>query len=413
MYSYTSAPASNDVLYLSLSYPFDLSLIPWQLVSSGTHSSTSQGPAVAWHTLSAFNTSGLLLFGGDLGPNSGTATGPDSAALLNIFDGTLPVWISEPASWANEPMRRIHHSASSTDGKIWIVGGEKDDGSGTALSDHYVFDPAGPTFTQLPSTNGPPDLFGHATIVLLDGRLLVFGGCSESMAGLIPFSTIWVFDTTQVTPSWSLLPISSSSLPTPRRAFASVLLDGGKILIQGGADAALQNVYSDGWVLDTTQNPMVWSSVASLSQLGPRYDHFTVCIDSQVIFGFGQSNCLSDVANTDVLQVMAQVDQSPLLSKSTILPVTLSLLHSLRVLVHHPSTRSRYLLKLTPRRVHKPPHPLVRRLVAQEHLNMAVGLAPAVMGSQELVHPQAFPPPQLWVSLLAVLAIRAKPLPLL
>ena len=385
MYSYTSAPASNDVLYLSLSSPFDLLSIPWQLVSSSTNTSTSQGPAVAWHTLSAFNTSDLLLFGGDPGSSSATTTGSDSAALLNIFDGTLPVWISEAVFWANEPMRRIHHSASSTDGKIWIVGGEKDDGSGTALSDHYVFDPAVPAFTQLPSANGPPDLFGHATIVLPDGRLLVFGGCSQSMAGLIPFSTIWVLDTTQVTLSWTLLSISTALLPIPRRAFASVLLDDGKILIQGGADAVLQTFYSDGWVLDTTQYPMVWSSVASLSQLGPRYDHFAVGIGSQVIFGFGQSNCLPDVPNIDVLQVMAQVDLSRLLSKSTILRVTLSLLHSLRVLVH-PLTLSLYLLKLTLRRVHKRAQPLVRR---PERLIMAVG--PAVMGSQELVHL----PPQL------------------
>lgn len=385
MYSYTSAPASNDVLYLPLSTPFDLSLTPWQLVSSSTNSSTSQGPAVAWHTLSAFNTSGLLLFGGDPGPNSGTAvmTGSDSAALLNIFDRATPVWTSETASWANEPMRRIHHSASSTDGKLWIVGGEKDDGSNTALSDHYVFDPAGPTFTQLPSTSGPPDLFGHASIVLSDGRLLVFGGYSQSMAGLIPFSTVWVLDTTQTTLSWTSLSISSSSLPTPRRAFACVLLDGGKILIQGGADAALQNVYSDGWVLDTTQNPMVWSSVASLSQLGPRYDHFAICIDSQVIFGFGKLNCLSDAPDTDVFQVMAQVDQSHLLSKSTTLRVALSLLHSLRVLAHHPPTLSRYLLKPTPRLVHKPAHPLALRLVMQELLIMAVGLALV----PELLHP--------------------------
>ena len=82
---------------------------------------------------------------------------------------------------------------------------------------------------------------------------------------------------------------------------------------------------------------------------------------------------------------MAQVDLSRLLSKSTILRVTLSLLHSLRVLVH-PLTLSLYLLKLTLRRVPKRAQPLVRRL---EHLIMAVG--PAVMESQELVHP----PPQL------------------
>jgi hypothetical protein len=211
---------------------------------------------------------------------------------LNIFDRLNPLWVTEAQSWANEPIRRIHHSASSTGGKIWLVGGEKDDGSGNALSDHYVFDPNVPSFTQLPSTNGPPDLYGHASVVLPNGLMLVFGGYSQSMDMLIPFSTVWAIDTTQSSLIWMSLSISNSSLPSPRRAFAVVLLDSGKILIQGGADAVLQNVYSDGWILDTTQSPMVWTAVEVLSQLGPRYDHFAVAPGAQVMFSCGKSLCI-------------------------------------------------------------------------------------------------------------------------
>lgn len=289
-YSYNSAPTSNDLLYLPLSTTFDASSAPWQLISGSSNLSTAQGPTLAWHTLSPINSSALLLFGGDPGPNSPTVifTLADSAVLLDVFDYLNPIWTPEPQSWANEPMRRIHHSACSSGGKIWLVGGEKDDGSQIALSDHYVFDPSVPSFTQLPSTNGPPDLYGHACAVLPDGLMLIFGGYSQSLATSIPFTTIWAIDTTTANPTWISLSILGPSFPSPRRAFAVVILDDGKILIQGGADALLQNVFSDAWILDTTQSPMVWSPVNALSQFGPRYDHFAVATGSQVILGCGQ-----------------------------------------------------------------------------------------------------------------------------
>lgn len=305
-YSYTSAPNSNDLLYLPLSNTFDVASPPWELVSSSSNTSTSQGPALAWHTISAFNTSALLLFGGDPGPNSATVIPylADSAALLNVFDRMEPVWMTEEQAWADEPMRRIRHSACSSGGKIWIVGGEKDDGSSQALSDHWVFDPTIPSFTQLPADNGPPDLYGHSCAVLSDGRMLIFGGYSQSMNSLVPLTTIWIVDTTQSTLTWQEITLSGSTVPSSRRSPAVVLLEGGKILIHGGADAVLQTAYSDGWVLDTTQNPMVWTAVDALSQLGPRYDHFAIGAGSQVVFGFGRS-CLYMIFlhHTDIIYV--------------------------------------------------------------------------------------------------------------
>lgn len=289
-YSYTSAPTSDDLLYLPLSATFSASSPPWHLISSSSNSSTPTGPTLAWHTLSAFNTSAILIFGGDPGPNAEPylLALPDSAGILDVFNRLKPAWTIEAQSWANEPIRRIHHSASSSGGKIWLIGGVKDDGSGNALSDHWLFDPNAPSFTQLPSTDGPPDIYGHVTIVLSDGRLLVFGGFSQSMNTLIPLTTVWVIDTTQSTLTWSTLSISDTNVPSPRRAFVAVLLDGGKILIHGGADSTLQNVYEDGWVLDTTQNPMVWTQVDTLSQLGQRYDHFAAHSSGQVIIGCGE-----------------------------------------------------------------------------------------------------------------------------
>ena len=249
---------------------------------------------MVWHTLTPFNLSGLLLFGGATGPNSPgiLPDNSDSSTLLVTSGSGDPSWNYETQSWANEPMRRIHHTSVPSRNKVWIVGGEKADGSGSAFSESYVFDPLVPSFTQLSSKNGPPDLTGHASVVLSNGHLLVFGGYSPSTASLIPFTTIWSLDTTDSNALWTTLTISSASLPSPRRAFATALLDNGKVLIHGGADAELQNSYVDGWILDTTQNPMTWTNVSQLAQLGPRRDHFAVGLGSIVIFGFGE--CLSN-----------------------------------------------------------------------------------------------------------------------
>lgn len=288
-YSYTAAPTSNDLFLLDLTTSFDASSPSWQYISGSANSSSPQGPILAWHTISAYNTSQLLLFGGDGGPNSPIVlpNQSDSAEILGIGASATPSWTSENEGWADEPSRRIHHATASFGGRVFLIGGEKDDGSGLGYSDHYVFDPSVPSFTQLSTSNAPPDIYGHACVVLSDGRLLVFGGYSQSESQLLPMTTIWSLDMTQNTPEWSTLDVSGENVPPGRRAFASVWTEGEKVLIHGGSDAEFQTSFSDGWLLDTTTNPMTWANLTGLADLGARRDHFAVQVGSQIIFGFG------------------------------------------------------------------------------------------------------------------------------
>ncbi|THV07267.1 hypothetical protein K435DRAFT_848217 [Dendrothele bispora CBS 962.96] len=291
-HSYTGAPITNDLLYLPLSSSFDVSSPPWQLLSDSSNSSQSQGPQVAWHTMSAYNISQMLIFGGFPSYNSDQVLPdrPDSAWVLDVLDRSNPIFTQEPPSWGNEPLRRMHHSAvTNRNGLVFIVGGEKADLSKIAHSDHYVFDVSGPSFTQLPSDNGPGGITGQQSIILPNGTMLVFGGYDQPNNQMVPFSTVWVLDTTASSYSWASWAVSTTNLPTPRRAFAAVLIDGGKILIQGGSDSDFSQTYNDGWMLDLTQNPLTWSPVSSLTQVGQRRDHFAVSYGSQVIFGFGYS----------------------------------------------------------------------------------------------------------------------------
>ena len=288
-YGYSSAPWNNDLLFLSLSSPFDASDPPWEYVSGSQNGSSSQGPALAWHTLSAFNSSFCLIFGGNTGPESSIVLldTDDSAGLLNVADRTAPTFLTLPHSWAGEPQRRMRHATASINGSIYIIGGEAADGSGNTFDTHFVFIPSGPTFAQLPSENAPPGIFGHTAVILLDGRLLVFGGISAGQ--LVPLSTIWILDTTKFPLMWVLASVDDSNLPNARAAFAIVLLDDGRILIHGGTDAAYQLTFADGWILDPSTSPMTWTFAPALSQVGPRKDHFAVNAGGQIVFGYGVS----------------------------------------------------------------------------------------------------------------------------
>ena len=287
-YSYTSAPDTNDILYLSLSSSFNTIAPPWELVSS-TENSTSQGPSLSWHTLSALNSTHALLFGGLPGPNAVTPIPEGSGLILSVLNRLQPVWLDKLTSWAGEPIRRMRHTAvTSMSGHIFIIGGERTDGSGLGFGDHVVFDPLTQMFSPLPPTaNSPPPLFGHASIILPDGCLLVFGGYSQAQATLVPLSTIWALNTSSNPLAWSVATVDTGSLPSPRMGFAAAHIGGGRVLVHGGADANLQTNFDDGWILDTSRTPMTWTQRPGLSRIGARRDHFAVAYSNQVLFGFG------------------------------------------------------------------------------------------------------------------------------
>ncbi|KAL4251556.1 hypothetical protein AB1N83_014323, partial [Pleurotus pulmonarius] len=294
-FGYTGAPSTNELLILPLSSPFSASAPPWTLLASSSNESTSQGPHIAWSTLSPVNTSMALLLGGIADPNSDISiqTRADSAILIDVFNQLAPNIIAHPdAGYSNEPVRRMQHAAcTAPDGRVFIIGGVRADGSGNAFSQHLIFN-SSLSFTTLGSEGGPPDIYGHSCIILPNGRLLVLGGLSPNSGGLVPFDTIWVLDTSRVDTGWSYLNITTNALPEPRRNFAAALLVDGRILIHGGQDASAQTVYSDGWILELSGDgeTAVWEHVEVLSQLGVRRDHFAVASGNEVIFGFGYSS---------------------------------------------------------------------------------------------------------------------------
>lgn len=173
-------------------------------------------------------------------------------------------------------------------GLYGLPGGQKADQSGISFRECWQFQPTAPPSApaSFNLVNADwPDLVGHRTLLLANGTLLLLGGYSPSLNSLLPFSELWLIDTTVTSPTWRSV-IVQGTVPTPRRGFAAVLLDGGKLLIHGGADAPMQTVYSDGAILDLTS--MSWSTAEGMSSvLGPRHEHLAVGLGSQVMFDFG------------------------------------------------------------------------------------------------------------------------------
>ena len=276
-YSYNSAPNTDELLALNFGKSFDLSATPW------TKLNATGGPSVAFHTITAYLTSQALVFGGDAGTTVALPTRNDSTWQLTINDASAS-WTSRGEGWADQPMRRQYHSSIGYKDIVYIMGGEKVDGSGLAFSQPYTFNPSGPTFTAIAAANSPPGLVGHAALALSDGRIIVLGGLSRSANALTPLDTVYIYDIAQS--SWSTLTIGGSPTPVPRRNFAATVIDADKILIHGGADASFQTALSDGAILDLKK--LQWSAVPALNQtLGSRFDHTAVTVGTSVFFFFG------------------------------------------------------------------------------------------------------------------------------
>ncbi|KAL7423064.1 hypothetical protein Q5752_002363 [Cryptotrichosporon argae] len=286
-YSYSSAPNTADTLYLPLS----------SNITSSTPAFTSlaSGPSYTWHCLSPLSASSALVFGGDGGSGESVETLADSAWLANVT-ASAAGWTHEATSWADEPDRRIYHACTADmgGGTVYVTGGEKDDGSGTTYADVYAYDPSTEAFATLAPL--PQPLFHHVSALLPNGTLVVLAGAYVSAdtdtVTLLSASTVYTLDTTAPAASWQTLTLTGT-LPDARRgATASISANGTALLLMGGADAGLVEVYADAWILNL--DTLVWTEVAGTGP-GARFDHTAVSAGDQVlVFGGYTSSAPAD-----------------------------------------------------------------------------------------------------------------------
>ncbi|WWC70700.1 uncharacterized protein I206_104651 [Kwoniella pini CBS 10737] len=286
-YTYTSSPNTGEMLILPLSSGFTTSSAPFLSLDP------SSAPTSSWHTLSAFTpdneTWEILSFGGDGGTLEPVQTGSNSAWVLSTDAKVSMVYYTRLPIGGGQPMRRIHHSvSSSSDGKVYITGGMKDDGSGSTFSDVYSYDSATSIFSAMPGL--PIGLYHHTSILLPNGTLLAMGGAFTSSstggAALQDFSILYSLDTASPSSTWSEV-YSNGEIPLGKRG-ASLVIDeeGSKAFLFGGADATLTEVYGDGWELNLAN--CAWKKLdTDPSSIEARFDHTAVSIGGSQIAMFG------------------------------------------------------------------------------------------------------------------------------
>lgn len=265
-FTYTSAPNSGDNLLIPLEDSFNIVDPPVTLIN------TTSAPHLAFHTLSTLGGNGpvwdILAFGGDAGSTEPTQTQANSAwrGKVDVEKGIVE-WIHEPNEWGNQPVRRLYHSAAGpgSDGKVYITGGLKGDGSGTAFADVYAYNVDGSTFDAMPSL--PQGTYGHNSLLLPNGTLMLIGGVVTSSqtgnAATVPWSSAYMLDTTADAPEWEERNLDGLE-PIARRGATLVLnKDGDKVFMFGGTSAAFGSVFGDGWELD-----LVTASWKEVSKLG-------------------------------------------------------------------------------------------------------------------------------------------------
>ncbi|PLW13720.1 hypothetical protein PCANC_21749 [Puccinia coronata f. sp. avenae] len=312
-FTYSSSPNTDDLISLSLNSSFSTSSPPWQYIS-GSRLSPEASQSVSYATLGSLveptaNTPGIVLsFGGDVS-GSPNLTGTDSSWVINLpptdstnaSNSALVKVAQQDATWAQQPMRRIRHtltSASSpTSLRLWALGGQKNDGSGTVLDELWQY--AAPKLTPLQGTwsqcsAAPAVSFDHASVAMLDSsnQLVIYaiGGVGSNKQA-VDMSNIYRFtpdlSSDACVGRWETLPLHGSSAPTPRRGHSIVSLSFTQILLYGGASADGERVYSDLWLLDLSA--MAWSKLntGDANSPGARWGHTMVRVGSNVVVAFG------------------------------------------------------------------------------------------------------------------------------
>jgi Galactose oxidase, central domain len=192
--------------------------------SLGSFASTGS-PLVARenHTATLLLNGKVLIIGGN--EFNGYPTWLTPTATAELYDPATGTF----AKTGNMAVGRTNHTASLlADGRVLVIGGATNVGSGTAtttvtLASTEIYDPGTETFA--PAGNMASPRAGHTATMLPSGKVLITGGQNDQTAQ----ATAEVFD--PQTNSFTV----TGSMVAPRIGHTATLLINGKVLVVGGA----------------------------------------------------------------------------------------------------------------------------------------------------------------------------------
>lgn len=165
-----------------------------------------------------------------------------------LADGALwdPSVSGTPNAWTSigggGPTARALHTA------VWLPGTQRmiiwGGWDGTYLADGWLYDASALAWAQL-SAIAPEERANHTAVLIASTKqMLIFGGDQGPNK---PLNTLWALDTTQPTPTWSLL----STAPAARTHHTAVVA-GDLMIMWGGDGGGGNNPLGDGAIYDAS-----------------------------------------------------------------------------------------------------------------------------------------------------------------
>jgi hypothetical protein len=180
---------------------------------SGKFTATGSMTVARWNQTATLLTDGrVLMAGGESG--AGTEAADPALASAELYDPATGTF-SRTGSLATA--RISHVAALLHDGRVLVAGGQSGGADYHDLASAELFDPATGKFS--PTGSMSDTRFGCSSTVLLDGRVLVAGGSTETAELYDPGSGVFT---------------RTGSLTTARDGASAILLADGRVLIVGG-----------------------------------------------------------------------------------------------------------------------------------------------------------------------------------
>lgn len=155
--------------------------------------------------------------------------GFQTTSTAEIYDPATGTWTPTAGTGVD---RYLHAATLLPDGRVLVTGGSPSGGSGDAIADAEIYDPAGGTWTAVAPMNQIRRQ--HAALLLPNGRVMVIAGdlSGNSLDGL---TSVEIYDPAR--DAWT----EGGPLAVARARFPAVLLPDQTILISGGFNGGVKN----------------------------------------------------------------------------------------------------------------------------------------------------------------------------
>lgn len=240
--------------------------------------------ARVWHEAAPLTDGTVMICGGTRdNPFTGAGAAVESLDACGTYDIRTRTW-SRARSIPGMPAVSAFVFAALTGGRAVVFGGVENGVSRPQASTH-VYDSRTGRFSRVETPENPGRRAFLDSAALADGRVVVFGGWSCSLAEFFQlrsmrlladllepedcelFGDTWIF----AGGNWSRLALDPDSpAPAPRILHAMTAMDDGRVLLYGGAgsDGELR---SDTWILDVnaaTWHPVQYADDARIVRAG-------------------------------------------------------------------------------------------------------------------------------------------------